>query len=194
MPSSAMQERIAQWEGASMRTNRSFESEARGFVNALPTGVREQVLANPELADWLYSYSYNVGAGRFKERVVPALQRYYNGNGSVQDIQQSMWASGDKKLRGLAKRRKRERQGVQDALWDTEMQRLNAQIANPSLMKTPYPAFQPMNERAVIGAEYAQFPAYGVTAPAASEKSLPQGPFAEKEESPYQGLRTLMSI
>lgn len=96
MPSKEMQGRIAGWEGKAMtqstidplsgkraRKNNSFESEAKNFVNALPIGVREQVLANPELADYLYSYSYNVGSGNFKKRVVPALQRYYNGNGSV---------------------------------------------------------------------------------------------------------------
>lgn len=41
MPSKGMQSRISNWEGASMKTNRSFESEARGFVHAMPTGVRE---------------------------------------------------------------------------------------------------------------------------------------------------------
>ena len=74
------------------------------------------MLSNQELADSLYSYSYNVGAGNFKRRVVPALQRYYAGNGSIEDIQESMWASGDKKLRGLQRRRAEERQGVKNAL------------------------------------------------------------------------------
>lgn len=122
--------------GKRVGKNNNFEAEAKGFINALPSSIREQVLANPALADWLYSYSYNVGAGNFKKRVVPALERYYSGNGSVEDIQNSMWATGDSKLRGLAKRRARERQGVQDALWDTEMDRLDAQIENPTLIKT----------------------------------------------------------
>jgi len=86
MPSQQMQRRIAHWEGKAMTQdtidplshkrvgrNRSFKEVSKYFINALPTGVREQVLANPELADWLYSYSYNVGPARFKERVVPAL-------------------------------------------------------------------------------------------------------------------------
>lgn len=63
-----------------------------------------------------------------------------------------MWATGDKKLRGLANRRARERQGVQDALWDTEMQRLNAQIDNPSSISTHYPDFTPLNEELVANA------------------------------------------
>lgn len=127
------------------------------------------MLANPELADWLYSYSYNVGAGRFKERVVPALQRYYNGNGSVEDIQNSMWASGDKRLRGLANRRARERQGVQDALWDTEMQRLNAQIENPTLITTPTYDFTPLNEELVANAGIQDYSTPIVTTPTPTE-------------------------
>ena len=127
IPSEEAKQRISKWEGKAMTgavdplsgkfaKNNSFESEARGFYNALPEDIREQVLSNQELADSLYSYSYNVGAGNFKRRVVPALQRYYAGNGSIEDIQESMWASGDKKLRGLQRRRAEERQGVKNAL------------------------------------------------------------------------------
>ena len=111
-PSKEVKQRISTWEGKAMTgakdplsgkylKNRSFEAETTSFVNALPESIREQVLSNPELADNLYSYSYNVGAGRFKERVVPALERYFSGNGSPEEIANSMWASGDKKLRGL---------------------------------------------------------------------------------------------
>ena len=62
-----------------------------------------------EEADALYSYSYNVGAGNFRKRVVPSLARLYNGEGSVKDVQNSMWATKDSKLRGLAIRRAEER-------------------------------------------------------------------------------------
>lgn len=126
-PSERIKQRIAHYEGKAMTgatdplsgkwaKNNSFESEANNFFNALPRDIREQVLSNPELADSLYSYSYNVGAGRFKERVVPALRNYYNGKGTVQDIENSMWASGDSKLRGLQRRRAEERKGVRNAL------------------------------------------------------------------------------
>jgi len=86
------------------------------------------VLNNPELADGLYSYSYNVGAGNFKKRVVPTLVDYYNGRASSDDVTASMWASGDKKLRGLQKRRAVERGIVKDALWNNDMNRLNTMI------------------------------------------------------------------
>lgn len=52
---------------------------------------------------------YNVGAGNFKNRVVPALQRYFSGKGSVEDVQRHMYATKDSQLRGLAKRRAEER-------------------------------------------------------------------------------------
>lgn len=128
-PSAEIMNRIAGYEGASMsgstkdplsgqwvRKNNSFEKEARGFTNALPSSIREQVLSNRELADNLYSYSYNVGADNFKQRVVPALERYFSGSGSVDDITSSMWAEGDKVLRGLRTRRAEERAGVRRAL------------------------------------------------------------------------------
>lgn len=129
VPSRAIRQRIANWEGAAMdrdtidplsgkvvKKNRSFEEVATGFVNAIPKDIRGQVLGNQELADNLYSYAYNVGPGKFKERVVPALRRYYQGNGSVSEVTDSMWASGDKKLRGLRRRRTEERSGVSRAL------------------------------------------------------------------------------
>lgn len=127
VPSDAIRKRIEGYEGKAMTgaidplsgryaRNNSFESEARGFYNALPESIRERVLGNPELADNLYSYSYNVGAGNFRRRVVPALERYYAGTGSADDVASSMWASGDSKLRGLQKRRAEERNGVLGAL------------------------------------------------------------------------------
>lgn len=98
--------------------NKSFEEVAEGFVGVLPDDIREKVLSNRELADNLYSYAYNVGTGNFRKRVVPALQRYYEGKGSVDEITSSMWAEGDKdpNLGGLRKRRAKERAGVRRAL------------------------------------------------------------------------------
>ena len=127
VPSDRIKDRITHYEGKAMTgaidplsgkysKNNSFESEAKGFYNALPEDIRDQVLSNPELADSLYSYSYNVGAGNFKKRVVPTLRRYYQGNATVSDIERSMWASGDSKLRGLQRRRAEERAGVRSAL------------------------------------------------------------------------------
>ena len=127
VPTDKVKKRITQWEGAAMTgaidplsrkflTNNSFEYEANAFTKALPENIREQILSNQELADNLYSYSYNVGAGKFKERVVPALLKYFAGEGSPYEIANSMWASGDKKLRGLRNRRGVEKKGVIDSL------------------------------------------------------------------------------
>lgn len=106
-PSRNIMNYIANKEGASMKTNRSFEAEAHDFWRALPEDVRGKL--TQQQADALYSYSYNVGAGNFKHRVVPALQRYFSGNGSMEDVQRHMYATKDSQLRGLAKRRAEER-------------------------------------------------------------------------------------
>ena len=106
-PSRNIKNYIANKEGASMKTNRSFEEEAQSFWSVLPKDVRSKL--TQEQADALYSYSYNVGAGNFKHRVVPALQRYFSGNGSMEDVQRHMYATKDSQLRGLANRRAEER-------------------------------------------------------------------------------------
>lgn len=106
-PSSSIRKRISNWEGSSMKTNRSFEAEARDFNASLPKGATSR-LSQTQL-DGLYSYSYNVGAGNFRKRVNPVLTRYLAGKATIQDVQRSMWASKDNKLRGLAKRRNAER-------------------------------------------------------------------------------------
>ena len=90
-----------------MKVNRSFEDEARDFNYSLPKGATSK-LSQSQL-DGLYSYSYNVGAGRFRQRVKPVLTKYLNGEATIQDVQKSMWASKDSQLRGLAKRRNVER-------------------------------------------------------------------------------------
>lgn len=106
-PSSRIKKQISDWEGSSMKTNRSFEAEARDFNASLPKGATSKL--TQEQLDGLYSYSYNVGAGNFRKRVNPALTRYLAGQATIQDVQRSMWASKDSQLRGLAKRRNAER-------------------------------------------------------------------------------------
>ena len=106
-PSSRIKKQISDWEGSSMKTNRSFEAEARDFNASLPKGAISKL--TQEQLDGLYSYSYNVGAGNFRKRVNPVLTRYLAGQATIQDVQNSMWASKDSQLRGLAKRRNAER-------------------------------------------------------------------------------------
>lgn len=143
-PSNAIKSRISKWEGKAMTgakdplsgkflTNNSFEYEAKAFTDALPEAIRNQVLSNPRLADYLFSYSYNVGAGNFKKRVVPALNDYYSGRGSASNIAASMWASGDAKLRGLKNRREEEKFNVREALRD------RGPIEKTSSLTTAYP-------------------------------------------------------
>ena len=106
-PSKSIRKRISNWEGSSMRTNRSFEAEAKDFNASLPEGATSK-LSQTQL-DGLYSYSYNVGAGNFRKRVNPVLTKYLAGQATIQDVQRSMWANKDSQLRGLAKRRNAER-------------------------------------------------------------------------------------
>ena len=106
-PSKSIRKRISNWEGSSMRTNRSFEAEAKDFNASLPEGATSK-LSQTQL-DGLYSYSYNVGAENFRKRVNPVLTKYLAGQATIQDVQRSMWANKDSQLRGLAKRRNAER-------------------------------------------------------------------------------------
>ena len=106
-PSSRIKKQISNLEGSSMKTNRSFEAEARDFNASLPKGATNKL--TQEQLDGLYSYSYNVGAGNFRKRVNPVLTRYLAGQATIQDVQRSMWASKDSQFRGLAKRRNIER-------------------------------------------------------------------------------------
>lgn len=106
-PSRYIKNFISHMEGSSMKTNRSFDAEARDFWDAIPQDIKKKI--TQQQADALYSYSYNVGAGNFKKRIIPALQNYFNGTGSIDKVQRSMWASKDSQLRGLANRRAQER-------------------------------------------------------------------------------------
>lgn len=107
-PSDSIKKRIANWEGSSMKTNRSFEAETKDFNRVIPEEIRSK-LSSQQL-DALYSYGYNVGMGNLKERVVPTLTAYVEGKASREDVQRSMWAKRDNKLRGLTDRRNAERE------------------------------------------------------------------------------------
>lgn len=111
--SNKVRSRIAKMEGSSMRTNRSFDLEDRDFYNAIPKEVRKGL--SQDALDNLYSYSYNVGAGNFKKRVVPSLINLSRGKASANDVAKSMWASKDSKLKGLRNRRRIEREGFINA-------------------------------------------------------------------------------
>lgn len=107
-PSESIKRRISNWEGSSMKTNRSFAAEANDFNRVIPASVRDK-LSSQQL-DALYSYGYNVGMGKLKERVLPTLTAYTQGKATKEDVQRSMWASKDNQLRGLTTRRNAERE------------------------------------------------------------------------------------
>lgn len=105
--SSNIRKQISTWEGATMKTNTPFEKMDTMFNQVLPAGALDK-LSQKQL-DGLYSFAYNVGTGRFKTRTAPTLSKYLAGQATLQDVQNTMWASKDSKLRGLANRRKKER-------------------------------------------------------------------------------------
>ena len=106
-PSESIKKRITNWEGSSMRTNRSFQAEANDFNRVIPSSIRSKL--SQQQLDALYSYGYNVGMGNLKKRVLPTLIDYVKGKASNEDVQKSMWASKDNELRGLTTRRNIER-------------------------------------------------------------------------------------
>lgn len=106
-PSESIKKRITNWEGSSMRTNRSFQAEANDFNRVIPSSIRSKL--SKQQLDALYSYGYNVGMGNLKKRVLPTLSNYVQGKASNEDVQKSMWASKDNELRGLTTRRNIER-------------------------------------------------------------------------------------
>lgn len=108
VPSDYIKGRIAQWEGSSMKTNRSFEAEARDFNKAIPQYIQREL--SPAQLDSLYSYGYNVGMGALKQRVRPMLERYIHGDATAEDVAGQMTAKLDSKYRGLRERRKEEQQ------------------------------------------------------------------------------------
>lgn len=92
MPSKAIKQRIAEWEGSSMykaapdtgKVNRSFEAEAKDFNRVIPASIRAKL--SQDQLDALYSYGYNVGMGNLKERVLPTLTNYINGSAGAEDV------------------------------------------------------------------------------------------------------------
>lgn len=106
-PSSNIRKQISTWEGSTMRTNVPFDRMDTMFNQVLPEGALEKL--SQEQLDGLYSFAYNVGTGRFKTRTAPTLAKYLQGNATIEDVKGTMRASGDKKYRGLANRRKKER-------------------------------------------------------------------------------------
>lgn len=106
-PSESIKKRITNWEGSSMRTNRSFQAETNDFNRVIPSSIRSKL--SQQQLDALYSYGYNVGMGNLKKRVLPTLTNYVQGKASNEDVQKSMWASKDNELRGLTTRRNIER-------------------------------------------------------------------------------------
>lgn len=126
VPSATIKKDIATWEGDSMKTNRNFEAEARDFNRAIPKHIR-QGLTQAQL-DALFSYGYNVGMGNLKKRVGNILHQYVQGKATAEDVANNMWAAGDKKLRGLRRRRN----------WEKGMF-----INNPMEINTPAPTPQP---------------------------------------------------
>lgn len=106
-PSESIKKRITNWEGSSMRTNRSFQAEANDFNRVIPSSIRSKL--SQQQLDALYSYGYNVGMGNLKKRVLPTLSNYVQGKALNEDVQKSMWASKDNELRGLTTRRNIER-------------------------------------------------------------------------------------
>lgn len=115
-PSQEWRNRISSWEGSSMykpapdtgKVNNSFEKEAQGFINSLPISVRGAL--SDEALNALYSYSYNVGVGNFRKRVLPTLQAYVSGKASAQDVASHMYGTNDSKYKGLQNRRSYERE------------------------------------------------------------------------------------
>lgn len=106
-PSESIKKKITNWEGSSMRTNRSFQAEANDFNRVIPSSIRSKL--SQQQLDALYSYGYNVGMSNLKKRVLPTLTNYVQGKASNEDVQKSMWASKDNELRGLTTRRNIER-------------------------------------------------------------------------------------
>lgn len=122
--SARIRKQISDWEGASMykpapdtgKVNRPFEAEDKDFWNVIPIHIRPYL--NQDMLDALYSTSYNIGIGNFKNRVVPELENFFiKGTGSIDNIKRSMYGTRDKepKMSGLRRRREAERKMFEDA-------------------------------------------------------------------------------
>lgn len=135
VPSEKIKKQIREWEGSSMRTNRSFEKEAKDFQQHLEkAGIFDQ-MSQDEL-DGLYSFSYNVGNNTFAERTLPYVVKLYNGTGSLQDVLKNIYGKRDSepKMSGLRSRRKYERELFAKG-YNARMQKLKTK---PSYDYRPY--------------------------------------------------------
>jgi hypothetical protein len=117
------------------KVNRSFSAEERDFWNSIPDDVKPYL--TQEMADALFSTSYNIGAGNFKKRVVPKLRSVLvNGKGTVADITNAMYGTRDSepKMKGLRTRRAKERQ-----LFAEAYEKAYGHMGNPSVSEAqPY--------------------------------------------------------
>lgn len=143
--SSSIRKQISTWEGETMKTNTPFDKMDIMFNQVLPKGGLEKL--SQEQLDGLYSFAYNVGTGRFKTRTAPTLAKYLQGNATIEDVKNTMWASLDRKYRGLANRRKKERSMLGTYVPIQETTPMTTPIDTP--LATPMditPAFQPTIE------------------------------------------------
>lgn len=143
--SSSIRKQISTWEGETMKTNTPFDKMDIMFNQVLPKGGLEKL--SQEQLDGLYSFAYNVGTGRFKTRTAPTLAKYLQGNATIEDVKNTMWASLDKKYRGLANRRRKERSMLGAYVPIQETTPITAPLDTP--LATPMditPAVQPTIE------------------------------------------------
>lgn len=202
-PSENIKKKISDWEGSSMKTNRSFEDEARDFNRVVPTEVRDKLTQQQK--DALYSYGYNVGMGNLKERVVPTLTAYTKGKASKEDVQRSMWAKRDNELRGLTTRRNAEREmfGGNYRTTFTGTGKLGTHI-DPSEY-TYYEDFSPMIDN--INIPQMQFPDSKATDPTTLYKAphidetlfskpevTPEKPVYNPQQERLEGLKRMNTI
>lgn len=143
-PSSSIMKDIANWEGSSMKTNRSFEAEARDFNRVIPRNVMDRL--SQEQLDALYSYGYNVGMGNLQKRVLPTLTAYTQGRVGAQDVANSMKASRDNEpgMGGLRKRRAWERNMFTNQMSDRDLR--SYQTSNALLSASIDEGIKKLNE------------------------------------------------
>lgn len=145
--SARIRKQISDWEGASMykpapdtgKVNRPFEAEDKDFWNVIPTHIRPYL--SQDMLDALYSTSYNIGIGNFKNRVVPELENFFiKGTGSIGAIKKSMYGTRDKepKMSGLRRRREAERKMFEDA-YNSYYPNGYVSAAQKALQKTQVP-------------------------------------------------------
>lgn len=212
-PSREWRQKIDTWEGAAQHRatidplsgklvskNKGYDEVTRAFISAIPDDLKDFVLNNPQYADALYSYGFNVGMGRMRSRVIPTLRKYVRGEATPEQLANSMWASGDRKLRGLAKRRAVERSAALSALGTglSTMPHGNYPLSGAGVDSGSQQAITPYQEQAMENA------APPVITPAQPvEVNVPdiEDPFAAEDtpaqsevENPYARLMNMMAV